>query len=102
MHTLEYPDLKPLIRCNEQILDWHEKGKRLPGYVPHNGGPFLARLLDYDGGMPVNGFKLVKWLNQHHPGICENITGPNGWAVMRALIIRKEQRDGKEKAKTNA
>ena len=80
--------LYKLITMTEALYHWYEEGRRLPGYRPHNGAPYICYLLDVKYR-----FGNVSQLDREHPGLMEAIAGPNGWAILQMLIARKGLKD---------
>lgn len=82
---------------NLRILQWFREGKSLPGYDPGNGHPYLNLLLGRSAG-EANVENVVYFIKRKYPQLYDQLLGPHGWTVMRALQVQAVQRTESEKA----
>lgn len=85
------------------IRNWYAEGRIMPGYMPGNGTPYIAYLLGvWDGplgppfksGSSQRSFEAL--IETKAPGLIEQLGGPHGWALLKALIARKEGKHDNE------
>lgn len=80
---------------NKKVHEWYREGRSLPGYNPGNGHPYLALLLGRPDDSVGSSYFFIE---KNHPQLYDQLLGPHGWAVVRALQEQKVQRDESEKS----
>lgn len=79
---------------NRLLRGWYSESRRMLGYTPGEGGPYLGYLLGIDWYRN----NLVTFTSKVNDlGIYDQLLGPHGWAVLQMLIIKKAERDRLDK-----
>lgn len=87
---------------NALIKAWYLENRNLPTYKYGNGQPFLRKMLDVEKEEWCTLGESYQICNEASPGIYEKLLGPHGWTVMRALIVRYEERTKNEAVQKHA
>lgn len=81
-----------------RLCEWHMEGRLMPGYVASFGKPYIALLLglsNFSTVLTEGGESYTdRFFREYEAGgftFAEDITGPNGWAMLQYYIVRTNE-----------
>ena len=90
------PDKDYIDLVNTAFKDWAREGKRIHPIRWGFAITGLSDLLNYSKTVPYYGktvplTKVVSLIEKDYPGLLDNLCSPHGYAIFRALLIRRKK-----------